>query len=36
LAGIFLLTFDGELVSDLREAFVKRAGAHEPHENWGI
>lgn len=36
LAGIFLLTFDGELVCDLREAFVKQAGAHEPHEGWGV
>lgn len=36
LAGIFLLTFEGELVSDLREAFVKQAGAHEPHDGWGV
>ncbi len=35
LAGIFLLTFEGELVSDLREAFVKQPGALQPHEGWG-
>lgn len=36
LAGIFLLTFEGELVSDLREAFVKQPGKHDPHEGWGV
>ncbi|MBN9153252.1 MAG: nuclear transport factor 2 family protein [Microbacterium sp.] len=36
LAGIFLLTFQGELVADLREAFVKQAGAHQPHDGWGV
>jgi len=36
LAGIFLLTFEGALVSDFREAFVKQAGKLEPHENWGV
>lgn len=36
LAGIFLLTFQGGLVSDLREAFVTQPGAHAPHEGWGV
>jgi len=36
LAGIFLLTFEGDLVVDFREAFVKQSGKHEPHENWGV
>jgi len=36
LAGNFLLTFDGDRVADLRESFVKQAGALEPHEGWGI
>jgi len=35
LAGIFLLTFEGDKVADLREAFVKQSGKHEPHEGWG-
>ena len=35
LAGIFLLTFEGDKVGDLREAFVKQPGKHEPHEGWG-
>lgn len=36
LAGNFLLTFDGDKVSDLRESFVKEAGAREPHPGWGL
>lgn len=36
LAGNFLLTFDGSLVSDLRESFVKQSGAHPPHDGWGV
>jgi len=36
LAGNFLLTFEGDRVADLRESFVKQAGALEPHEGWGL
>jgi hypothetical protein len=36
LAGNFLLTFEGELVSDLRESFVKVHGARQPHAGWGL
>lgn len=36
LAGNFLLTFDGDKVSDLRESFVKEKGAREPHPGWGL
>lgn len=35
LAGIFLLTFSGALVSDLREAYVKQEGVLRPHPGWG-
>jgi hypothetical protein len=36
LAGNFLLTFEGDEVSDLRESFVKEKGALEPHPGWGL
>lgn len=35
LAGIFLLTFSGDKVSDLREAYVKEPGTRKPHDGWG-
>lgn len=35
LAGNFLLTFEGDLVSDLRESFVKVLGITLPHPGWG-
>ncbi|WP_456696682.1 nuclear transport factor 2 family protein [Aeromicrobium sp. P5_D10] len=36
LAGNFLLTFEGDKVSDLRESFVKQQGALTPHDGWGL
>ena len=36
LAGNFLLTFEGGLVSDLRESYVKEAGVRQPHPGWGL
>lgn len=36
LAGIFLLTFVGDKVTDLREAYVKEAGTRQPHAGWGV
>ncbi|QIZ39094.1 nuclear transport factor 2 family protein [Saccharopolyspora sp. ASAGF58] len=36
LAGNFLLTFEGDRVSDLRESFVKQKGARRPHLGWGL